>query len=67
MKKIWVKRFESFKQADEERKNQLRRLSLAEALKIEEALLSSTFVWARRRKFLIDSPVSLKIGLKGKK
>lgn len=66
MKKIWVKRFESFKQEDEERKNQLRRLSLAKALKIEEALLSSTFIWTWRKKFLTGSPVSLKISLKGK-
>lgn len=44
----------------------LRNLSWRKALKMEEGMLSSSFIWLWRKDFPPDRPISLKDGLKVK-
>lgn len=46
-----------------EKKRWLRNLSGKKAIKLEEALLSSSLIWKWRKNFLKDNPVCLKSSL----
>lgn len=54
-----------FEWMEEEKKLWLKNLTMEKALKLEEALISSEFIWEFRKNFFEDNPVSLEIGLKG--
>ncbi len=58
------KRFEIW---EKEKISWLKNLTFKKALKLEERLLSSEFIWEWRKNFLPDNPVCLRDSLKKKK
>lgn len=55
-----------FRDEEKEKRDWLKNLSLKKAIKFEELLLSSEFIWYWRKNFSKDNPVCLKKILKRK-
>lgn len=57
---------EKFEAWQKEKKHWLKNLSLRQALRLEESLISSELIWLWRKNFLEDNPICLKDNLKAK-
>lgn len=57
---------ERFKLLEREKKQWLKNLPMKKAIRLEERLLSSCFIWEWRKNFFPDKPVCLKYILKKK-
>jgi hypothetical protein len=51
---------------EKEKKEYLKNLSMEKAIRLEESLISSSFIWEWRKNFSKDNPVCLKDSLKKK-
>jgi len=56
-----------FEKLEKERIRRLRKLTWKKAIRLEEQMLSSKFIWEWRKNFSKEKPVSLKISLHKKR
>jgi len=63
-KGLWDKK--RFAWLEKEKREWLKNLSMKKAIRLEESLISSSFIWEWRKNFSEDNPICIKDSLKRK-